>query len=294
MPRPCCLQPVSNASSLEELLGLCLKSLAQCTPMVTRTNGSMWLYSLFPWSGSTRRSSSTYCHTFGVQHRRSPAASSFPVQPLHSLLCTNDLDVVDSQNVPTNPSLILRFLLACVDLELPLHVGKRKIRASSAPILSSELVVHGTKASPWCSPSRPSCVTLRGPRLPCNIVRAFAPSQLAFAALCPLMGTASFQTGTPKAWIHRCRAMPFLTSRMQVWEDRSMESLHMDPLVHPRALGPLPHGEMSLNFSVSVTLDCHTVINNARASNCSRPDSPLGGDSPDWSCTSSGRGHIPP
>ena len=77
--RPCCLHPVSNASRLEEVLGLCLKSLALCTPMVTRTNGSMWLYSLFLWSVSTRWSSSTYCHTLGVQHRRSPAANSFPV-----------------------------------------------------------------------------------------------------------------------------------------------------------------------------------------------------------------------
>ena len=44
------VQLVSRPSSLEELFGLCLKSLAQCIPMVTFTNGSMWLQPLFPWS----------------------------------------------------------------------------------------------------------------------------------------------------------------------------------------------------------------------------------------------------
>ena len=49
------------------------------------------------------------------------------------------------------PSFIPRFRLACVAFEFLLHAGKQVVKASSAPILSAESAVHGTKASPWCS-----------------------------------------------------------------------------------------------------------------------------------------------
>ena len=67
--------------------------------------------------------------------------SFFPPHPPHSLACMDGLDVVSSSNAPANdtPSFIHRFRLACDRLKLPLHVGKRVVRASSAPILDAEL-----------------------------------------------------------------------------------------------------------------------------------------------------------
>ena len=111
------------------------------------------------------------------------------------------------------------FRLACDGLELLLHAGKLVVRASSAPILSAESAVHGTTASPWCSPFCPSCVSL-------SVVR------VCLATWC---GPVYFRSWRSPSSVH-CRHMrsiasllvhwdltqqvssifPFLTSRMQV------------------------------------------------------------------------------
>ena len=119
----------------------------------------MWLSPLFPLSRSARWSSCSILP--GVPRALAvSSAGSFPLYPLHSLVCINGLDVVGSSNIPANdtPSFIPHNRLACVGLELLLHGRERVVRASSAPILSAELLVHGTKSSPCCSPSCPSCV----------------------------------------------------------------------------------------------------------------------------------------
>ena len=69
------------------------------------------------------------------------SAGSFPSHPPYSLVCMDGLDVVSSSNAPANgtPSFINRFRLACDRLKLPLHAGKRVVRASSAPTLGAEL-----------------------------------------------------------------------------------------------------------------------------------------------------------
>ena len=77
----------------------------------------------------------------------------------------------------------------------PLH----PFLARSWTELMVSFAMHGTKASPWCSQFCPSWVVFSGPYLPCNIVSACVPSQLAFAVLYSLSSrkcTVRFWKGT--------------------------------------------------------------------------------------------------
>ena len=130
-----CIQQLRAWTTLETSV---LKSLVQCTTVVTLTNGSMWLTPLSHGVGRHGGPHSTYCQ-------------SFPLHPLHSLLWMNGLDVVGSSNVPVNDtfSFIPRVRLACIGLKLPLHAGKRVVRGVPC--------THSTARS-WCASYCPSCV----------------------------------------------------------------------------------------------------------------------------------------
>ena len=69
------------------------------------------------------------------------STGSFPSHRPYGLFYVDGMDVISSLNAPANgtPSFINCFRLACGRLKLPLHVGKRVVRTSSAPILGAEL-----------------------------------------------------------------------------------------------------------------------------------------------------------